>query len=497
MRNPKVLFLFPNSANEGVAPLAIAILLAIARDAGCDVRYFETSFYHKRSTAGEERMRFGEFKPVRMEDAIELQPLECIYRDFIKMLTSFRPDILAVTANSLEYEIFCELMEKTRFPMPKPFVIIGGCHATIAPDDVIKHPYVDALCVGEGEGAWKEFLQKYAKNENVSSIKNLWVKTANVIKKNPLRPLIGEDQLWNRPIDFSYFDNRHFLKPFDGEIHRRCLVELSRGCPYGCSYCVNSAFKATHKGLGKWFRTRPLESLKHGINQLGEMGCEILQIQDECFFSISVGILERFCTWYGQNIKLPMLLQTRPESITEDKVRLIAETGVPVQITCGVESGSERILHEICNRRMKIAQIKAAFSIIKKYKLRSNAYTMIGFPTETRDEVFQTISLIREIKPDLSIMSVFYPFQGVPLRQYCLDKGYIDGNEKARTFTDTTILKNQPMSPEEITAIRRTYGLYVSLPDHYFPQIELCEKDYENHKNLFNDLVKLSWELRK
>jgi len=497
MPNPKVLFLFPNSANEGVVPLAIAILSAIAKDAGCDVRYFETSFYHKRSTAGEERMRFGEFKPVRMEDAIELQPSECMYKDFTKLLSSFRPDILAVTANSLEYEIFCELMEKTIFPIARPFVIMGGCHATIAPDDVIKHPYVDAICIGEGEDTWKEFLQKYAKKEDISFIKNLWVKTAKGIKKNPLRPLIAEDQLWNKPFDFSFFDNRHFLKPFDGKIRRRCLIELSRGCPYGCSYCVNSALKATYRGLGKWFRTRPLESLKHGIKQLVEMECEILQIQDECFFSIPIGILERFCRWYGGDIKLPLLLQTRPESITEDKVRLIAGIGVPVQITCGVESGSERILHKICNRRMTLAKIKDAFSIIKKYKLRSNAYTMIGFPTETREEVFQTISLIREIKPDLSIMSVFYPFQGVVLRQYCLDKGYINGDETARTFTDASILKNQPMSPEEVAALRRTYKLYISLPYEYYPQIELCEKDYENHKDLFKELVDLSWELRK
>jgi len=497
MPNPKVLFLFPNSANEGVVPLAIAILSAIAKDVGCDVRYFETSFYHKRSTAGEDRMRFGEFKPVKIEDAIELQPFEFMYKDFTSILSSFRPDILAVTANSLEYDIFCDLMKEIIIPIPKPFIIVGGCHATIAPDEVIKNQHVDALCIGEGEEAWKEFLQKYAKKEDISSIKNLWVKTANGLKKNPLRPLISEDRLWNKPIDFSYFDNRHFLKPFDGKILRRCLIELSRGCPYNCSYCVNSALKATYRGLGKWFRIRPFESLKEGINQVVQMGCEILQIQDECFFNIPVDILEKFCIWYSQKIQLPLILQTRPESITEDKVRLIAGIGVPVQITCGVESGSERILHKICNRHMTLAKIKDAFSIIKKYKLRSNAYTMIGFPTETREEVFQTISLIREIKPDLSIMSIFYPFQGVKLRQYCLDKGYINGDEKARTFTDASILKNQPMSSGEIAALRRTYKLYISLPDKYFPQIELCEKDYENHKNLFNELVNLSWELRK
>ena len=118
---------------------------------------------------------------------------------------------------------------------------------------------------------------------------------------------------------------------------------------------------------------------------------------------------------------------------------------------------------------------------------------MIGFPTETREEVFETINLIRENKPDVSVMSVFYPFKGVPLRQFCIERGYIDGTEKARTFTDMSILKNQPMSPEEIRNLRRTYRLYTKLPKEYFPKIQLCEKDYENHKELFKELVSLSW----
>jgi radical SAM superfamily enzyme YgiQ (UPF0313 family) len=120
---------------------------------------------------------------------------------------------------------------------------------------------------------------------------------------------------------------------------------------------------------------------------------------------------------------------------------------------------------------------------------------MIGFPTETRKDVFETINLIREINPNISVMSVFYPFKGVPLRQFCIDKGYINGDEKAKTFTDRSILKNQPMSPDEIQNLRRTYRLYTKLPNKYFPEIELCENDYENNKKLFEELVSLSWNI--
>jgi hypothetical protein len=92
-------------------------------------------------------------------------------------------------------------------------------------------------------------------------------------------------------------------------------------------------------------------------------------------------------------------------------------------------------------------------------------------------------------------MSVFFPFKGTPLRKYCIEKGYISGSEKTRTFTDSSILKNQPMTSDEIASLRRTYSLYTRLPQDYFPQIELCEKNYEAHKKLFAELVSLSWKI--
>lgn len=492
MNKPKVSLLFPNTSNEGVAPLAISILSTIAKQSGFDVKYFETSFYQKSVTAGEEREQTGEFKAFDRKHAFELLPFESLQKDFNEIFNTYKPDILAVSANSLEYNLFCDLIEKVNFKSKKPLILVGGVHATVAPEEVIKNENVDALCIGQGEEAWQEFLLKFKNAQDITNIRNFWVKINSTIKKNFLRPLLSEEKLWEIELDESYFDERHYLKSFDGKLYKRGLIELSRGCPFFCTYCVNSAFKNIYKGLGRFVCVRPFDSLKKRTTTLVERGFEMLQLQDECFLSIPHNILEQFCAWYGKEIRLPLLLQTRPESVTEEKIKLIADMGILVQISLGIESGSKRILR-ICNRGTTLTQIRKAFRIIKKYGLRSNAYTMIGFPTETREEVFKTINLIREIKPDVSIMSVFYPFRGVPLRQFCIERGYIDGNEKARTFTDMSILKNQPMSPEEIRNLRRTYRLYTKLPKKYFPKIELCEKDYENHKELFKELVSLSW----
>jgi len=496
MVKPKVLLLFPGTSNQGVVPLAIGILSTVAKRIGFDVEYFETSFYKKQCSDNEERECSGEFKFVDRESVLELLPYERLREDFNATLANYEANILAVSANSLEYELFCELIEGVQFVKSKPFIIVGGIHATIAPNNVIKNPYIDALCIGEGEKAWEEFLFKFKTDQEITTIRNLWVKTTDGIKKNPLRPLLSEEELWEIPPDLSYFDQRHLLKPFDGKIYRQGQIELSRGCPYSCSYCVNSALKDLYKGMGKFFRIRPFENLQEGVKRLVQLGCEMLKLHDECFFCVPYHVLEKFCNWYGKEVRLPLLLQTRPESVTEEKVKLVADMGVPVQISCGVESGSERILRDICNRYTTLGQIRNAFKIMKKYKIRSNAYTMIGFPTETREEVFETIFLIREINPDVSIMSVFFPFEGVLLRKICIEREYISGNEKTRSFTDGSILRKQPMSGDEIKNLRRTYSLYTKLPEEYFPKIELCERDYERHKTLFDELVSLSWKLR-
>ena len=498
----KILLLFPNSTNDGVMPLAIAILSTIAKDLGCEVKYFDTSFYQKEGSVPEERERTGEFKVPDRNNAIKLLLNKRLKEDFLKIIETFRPDIMGVTANSIEFENFEELIKGLETIKPKPFVIVGGVHSTVAPEEAIKNLFVDAICRGEGEKAWEEFLERFINNQELSNIENLWIKTESGLKKNAIRPLISEDKLWERPIDYSFFDKRHFTAPFDGKIYHRGQMEASRGCPFVCTYCANTAFKDTYKGLGKFVRIRPFDNLRTAIEKQVEMGSEMMQFQDECFLSIPYDRLGKFCKWYGKEIRLPMMIQTRPESVTDEKIKLLADMKIPVQISCGIESGSERILFEICNRKTKLHQIKKAFNVIRKYNIRTTGYTMIGFPTETREEAFQTISFIRELDIDISIMSIFYPFIGTPLREFCIENGYITGKEKTINFTDPPILKNQPMSPMEIYNIRRVFSLYTRLPEEYIPKIELCEKDYDNNIDLYNELISLmyksyykSWDL--
>jgi len=226
--NPRIMIMFPNTGSDGVIPLAVGILSTIAKNAGCEVCYFESTFYNKSNTATEDHESTGEFKAVNGRKKLEYPSIKRLYSDFQNALVLFKPHVLAVHVNSLEWELFKEIMKNISLPTPIPFIIVGGVHAIIDPESVIIEPFVNAVCLGEGEEAWADLMRAIRNGGEVSGIAGLWVRTTTGVNKNPKRQLIPADRLWDIRADYSLFDERHLLKPYDGEMRRRALIDESK-----------------------------------------------------------------------------------------------------------------------------------------------------------------------------------------------------------------------------------------------------------------------------
>ena len=128
--------------------------------------------------------------------------------------------------------------------------------------------------------------------------------------------------------------------------------------------------------------------------------------------------------------------------------------------------------------------------------IRTNAYYMIGLPTETRAEMFDTIELCRRINSKVNSVSIFQPFPGQALTRFCIQEGYISGREPCASFTSHSILKQPHIAAEEISGIWRTFMLYAKLPKSLWPAIEKCEKDPTSTAE-YQMLVRLRWDLEK
>ena len=152
-------------------------------------------------------------------------------------------------------------------------IVYGGVHATISPQDCIKH--TDIVCVGEGEGAIIELAVAIEKNKSINKIKNLWVrdKKTNKIIKNPVRDII--DDLDSLPLADYDIKNHYILEKSrirkfkEYDLSGQIFFLTGRGCPYGCDYCSNSLFNELYKGKRKQIlRWHSPEYIIEGILEL-------------------------------------------------------------------------------------------------------------------------------------------------------------------------------------------------------------------------------------
>ena len=497
MITKKLFLFFPNTSNRGRITTAVPILGGIARDRRWEVVYFDTSFYEKGSDSVIDREKTAGFRPSPKETIPDAISGEKLVSDLQSQIDGINPDIIAITAMTNDYQYLMTFFYQIRIP-EKTLVVIGGVHATFAEDEVLDSGMFDIVCYGQGEKTFSEILSRVEMGERVDNIEGTCFKDrkSGQVVYNPRRMLLQSEKLWETETEYSYFDERYFRYPFDGNSVNMFWVDLGRGCPYACNYCGNTALKESYKGLGSYIVTRPMDSTFHLLKKMvNEYKIDVFNVTHECFLAISTSWLEEFVERWAKDIRKTFLIVTRAATVKEERLKILKKAGTLIQVGLGVESGSERILRDVCNRTVKNATTINAFKLLKEYGFRTSAYYMVGFPFETREDIFQTIDICRMIDADVDSVSIFQPFPGQPLTKLCIERGWIAKNERIPSFTDGSILKMPQISAEEIANLRRTFLLYAKLSKEYWREIEKCEKNYESNKDLFDKLVRLRWRL--
>jgi anaerobic magnesium-protoporphyrin IX monomethyl ester cyclase len=497
--NRRVLFISPTIANRPWIPAAMPILAGIAMRRKWKMRYFDTAAYAKASDSVEDKEKTGCFVPRPGELKTEMKLFGDIAKDLQAIIDEFQPTVIAITAMTCCYEFLMSWWRQ--IDTGDALVAIGGFHAIVADVSVAAAMQFDIICQGQGEEVFDELLFRAENSMVPDDIDGTcWYDRKNRIYcMNPPRKLIPDYLLWDCPRDYSMFDESYFRFPFDGRMVNMVQIEAGRGCPYSCSYCGNDTLKRHYRGRGQYVCTRPMDSTFSTAHQLlKERNIDVFSFTDECFLARPKKWLQQFCARWKAEVGKAFLLQTRAETVTAETLDMLSESGAPfVQIGMGVESGSKRVLKEVCNRTSDPDEIIRAYDLMRTYpKIRTNAYFMIGLPTEMREEIWQTIQLCKRIDSKVNSVAIYQPFPGQALREKCLALGYITGNEPMESFTGGSVLKQPQISQKEVYGLWRTFMLYAKLGTHWYAEIERCEKDCDDsEKDLFDGLVKLRWEM--
>ncbi|MFZ5799819.1 MAG: B12-binding domain-containing radical SAM protein, partial [Candidatus Omnitrophota bacterium] len=324
-------------------------------------------------------------------------------REVLKQIADIQPHLAAFSCTTNQYGFLEKYAKaiKERFNIP---ILVGGIHASLCPEEVIANPYVDMVCIGEGEYALRELAIRIDKAHDFTGIANLWIKNSAkaIIKDKVGLQVKNLDEL---PLpDYELFDMQRILR----ETNATLYLMGSRGCPFDCNYCCNQALSSIY-GSSRYLRSYSVNYLLDMIEQLKhKFNPRQLFFEDDTFSLNKKWCLD-FCRQYKAKLGLSFGANIRLDTISEELISALKDAGCN-RLNFGIESGNEWLRKNILNRNISNQEIIERVGLIKKHHIKTYSYNMMGLPFETQEMIRDTITLNQQVEIDSGDVFFFYPF---------------------------------------------------------------------------------------
>lgn len=341
-------------------------------------------------------------------------------QELLETISRFQPDLIgfSCTTGIHNWALAKIKIIKEKFDIP---IILGGPHPTFC-SEIINEDGVDMICLGEGDEALAELVQKMKNNDDLTNIKNIWVKRGDQVFANPLRPLIQD--LDTLPVGDReiYYEKYAYL--------RQSTVKnfmAGRGCPFNCIFCSNQAYKKLYAGLGNYTRWHGVDYVIEEIKMVKhKYGFNYIYFSDDTFI-LNRAWLEEFCRKYKQTIATGFIAQIRADLINNDIVKLLKEAGCR-GVTMGVETGNEYLRNKVLKKNVTNDDIIKAAKTIKSQGIKLKTFNMMCLPGESIEDGFKTAKINNKIKANLVSIGFAQPFPSTGLLDYAKEQGYLDKN---------------------------------------------------------------------
>jgi radical SAM superfamily enzyme YgiQ (UPF0313 family) len=312
----------------------------------------------------------------------------------LEQIDNHNPDLIGITVvtDDLGWALkWCERIKK-HLNIP---IVFGNVHATFHPEECLKFECVDFVVRGEGEHTLLELVHALEGKINFNEVLGLCYKENGKIVTNPMRPLINDLDTLPYPDKDLYYDQMPYL-------NHGYTTMSGRGCPYRCTFCDNNTSMKLYKDevpkVQKWARRHSPEYVVNEILWAKEKyNIKHVRFNDEDF-SFDKNWLREFCPLYKEKVGIPYFAWVYPNTIDDEMAKLLSESGCDA-VEMGIQSGSQHLRKELLHRNTKDDQIKIALKALQKFKIRATVDIIIGLPTETKEDLDETVRLLAETNP--------------------------------------------------------------------------------------------------
>lgn len=319
-----------------------------------------------------------------------------------------KADIVGFSSMTGYAGLTADIIRHIRMLNPNTYVIWGGIHPIIVPEDAIKH--ADAVCTGEGEFAFQEFFENFKAGQDYTKTRNFWFRQNGRVIKNSFLPLMSNEQMSALPLP-QYGRDELIYRPKYGYVplttkHYLAYNGLSYntvwsiGCPFQCTYCGNTKFIENDKTYKK-IRHPNVQYIVDEFKQALRVHPHISTIvfHDDSFMALPLRILEVFAREYKRQVGVPFCIQgVIPNYVRSDKLEALLDAGLN-RVRMGIQNGSERIL-QFYDRPTPPARVFEAASVLSQYSrfMIPPAYDIIvDNPVETQEDVVENLEFLRKL----------------------------------------------------------------------------------------------------
>ncbi len=353
----------------------------------------------------------------------EVQILDCLKDcrdndDFVKAVKKYDPQVIGYNVYSIAVPLINGMLEAVANELPDVISVWGGPHVSSLPDRILKEaPLVDFAIQGEGEVPLPHLLNSLERGiEDYDQIPGLIYRDGDTVKKNESHFQKNIEEYgfpaWDLIQPKEYF--RYFAMGPD-----TVPVFLSRGCPFPCTFCA--AMVVTGRSL----RWRGYDHIFEELRFLQkEYGIKRFVLEDEGT-GVAEKFLHNFCNKikeYGFKGKFAMGVGMRLDQYNEELLREMAEAGFEKRIVLGIESGSERVLAKM-KKDTNIALIREKVELMDRMGYEPNGYFIVGFPTETPEEIEKTVQLALSLPIHEASFTAFQPLPHTPATDELIANG--------------------------------------------------------------------------
>lgn len=332
--------------------------------------------------------------------------------DVMEKIFSWKPDILAYSMMTVDMEDMKVFNDSLR-EKAKIFTLLGGVHPTFD-RSCIDDPGIDAICVGEGDEAIVDVVERLENGGNLTGIPNILTSSGSPLILRNLVKDLDAIPFMDRELIYSYPEMANFgIKG----------IWTSRGCAFPCPYCHNNRYNELVKDKGKAVRRRSVDSIIKEVKELvADYRVDFVRVQDDGFVYKVDDWLKEFAEKWSSEIAIPFYCSVRADVIKEDTVFYLKKAGC-FSVSMSIEAADNDVRNRMLRRKVTRQQLENAIEIFKKSKINVYTNTILGLPFTSFKHDIDSLDFNIKVQPAMADFTIFMPFPGTDLGDYCREVG--------------------------------------------------------------------------